>query len=81
MKDFLKIDSVVVICITLVLLFIVIGSIHYYVNDRNLMAANIQQAISAGINPLTVRCSYARTDDAVCVAYSFSGGTSSTPKK
>lgn len=77
--NFLKIDSVVVICVTLVLLALVGGATHYHVNDRNLMATNIQQAISSGINPLAVRCSYARTDDAVCVAYSFSGANTPLP--
>ena len=81
MKDFLKIDSVVVICITIVLLALVGGTTHYYVNDRNLMATNIQQAISSGINPLAVRCSYARIDDAICIAYSFSGATPTSSKK
>ena len=51
------------------------GFTHYHVNDRNLMASNIKDAISSGINPMSVRCSYAKTDDAVCVAYSFSTRT------
>jgi hypothetical protein len=44
------------------------------------MASNIKDAISSGINPMSVRCSYAKTDDAVCVAYSFSG-KAPTPSK
>lgn len=77
MKDFIKIDSVLVICVTLIALAGILSYAHYEINDRNLMATNIANAISSGVNPLTVRCSYAKSDDAVCVAYSFSGSTSS----
>jgi hypothetical protein len=73
MKDFIKIDSIVVVCITALLLTIVLSAAYYQINDRNLMSKNIADAISAGVNPLSVRCSYAKSDDAVCVAYSFSG--------
>ncbi|MEN9388931.1 MAG: hypothetical protein RLY61_15 [Candidatus Parcubacteria bacterium] len=76
MKDFIKIDSVLVVCITLVALAAIISYAQYKINDRNLMSNNIKDAITSGVNPLSVRCSYAKSDDAVCVAYSFSGNTS-----
>jgi hypothetical protein len=41
----------------------------YYLNDRKLMAANIENAITKGIDPLSVRCSYAHDYDVICVAY------------
>lgn len=75
MKDFIKIDSVLVVCSTLVALAAILSYAHYQINDRNLMAGNITNAISSGVNPLAVRCSYAKSDDAVCVAYSFAGST------
>jgi hypothetical protein len=76
MKDFIKIDSVLVVCVTLVTLAAILSYAHYQINDRNLMSNNIKDAITSGVNPLSVRCSYAKSDDAVCVAYSFSGTTS-----
>lgn len=33
------------------------------------MAENIQVAIEKGINPMTVRCSYAKSEDVICVAF------------
>jgi hypothetical protein len=81
MKDFIKIDSVLIICVTIVFLAAVLSFANYQMNDRNLMANNIKDAIQAGVNPLTVRCSYAKSDDAVCVAYSFSGNTHPSPSK
>ena len=75
MKEFIKIDSVLIVCSTLVAITAILSYAHYKINDRNLMAGNIANAISSGVNPLAVRCSYAKSDDAVCVAYSFTGTT------
>lgn len=80
MKDFIKIDAVVIICITLIMLSGIVSYSYFQVNDRNIMSKNIADAISAGVNPLSVRCSYARSDDAVCVAYSFSGKSTTNSK-
>lgn len=55
--------------ITVVLLAAIISTCMYYLNDRKLMAANIENAITKGIDPLSVRCSYARDYDTICVAY------------
>ena len=55
--------------ITVVLLAAIISTCMYYLNDRKLMAANIENAITKGIDPLSVRCSYARDFDTICVAY------------
>lgn len=55
--------------VTVVLLAAIISTCLYYLNDRKLMAANIENAITKGIDPLSVRCSYARDYDTICVAY------------
>jgi hypothetical protein len=36
------------------------------------MAGNIDGAIAKGIDPLSVRCSYAKSDDLICVAFAAS---------
>jgi len=54
---------------TLVLLSIVAATCLYGLNDRKLMAANIENEITKGIDPLAVRCSYAKSDDIVCIAH------------
>ena len=41
----------------------------YKMKDRELMSKNIEEAISKGIDPLTVRCSYSASDDNVCIAF------------
>ena len=59
--------------ITVVLLAAIISTCMYYLNDRKLMAANIENAITKGIDPLSVRCSYAHDYDVICVAYAATG--------
>lgn len=62
-------SSTTTISITVVLLSIVAAICWYGLNDRKLMASNIENAIAKGIDPLTVRCSYAKSDDIVCIAH------------
>ena len=67
-----KLDATFIICLTLVLLASVVGLGYYYVTDRTLMASNIDSAIAKGIDPLSVRCSYASSNDLICVAFAAS---------
>ena len=62
-------SSITTVSVTLVLLSIVGAICIYGLNDRKLMAANIENAITKGIDPITVRCSYAKSDDIVCIAH------------
>jgi hypothetical protein len=55
--------------VTLVLLSVVTAICIYGLNERKLMAANIENAIAKGVDPLSVRCSYVKSDDIICIAY------------
>jgi hypothetical protein len=44
---------------------------NYKINESNLMSKNIQDAMSKGIDPLSVRCTYAPDTDNVCLAYAL----------
>ena len=68
-KGLSSIFSVAIVAITLVFLSSVTAVCIYGLNDRKLMAANIENAIAKGIDPLAVRCSYAQSDDIVCIAH------------
>ena len=61
--------DITIVSITLVLFSIIAAICIYGLNDRKLMAANIENAISKGIDPLTVRCSYAKSDDIICITH------------
>lgn len=68
------------VCVTLIAVSVIIATCMYYLTDRRLMAANIENAISKGIDPLSVRCSYAKSDDIICVAYASAAPTLSGKK-
>lgn len=65
----IDIDKLVIICLTLISLGAIIGTSVYQINDRVLMAKNIESAITKGIDPMSVRCSYSRGDDPICIAF------------
>lgn len=70
----LELSHVTTFAVTIVLLSIVSSVCVYELNDRKLMAANIESAIAKGIDPLTVRCSYVRDYDTICIAHAAASG-------
>lgn len=44
---------------------------NYKVTESNLMSKNIQDAMAKGIDPLSVRCTYAADTDNICLAYAL----------
>jgi len=63
----------VIFSITVIVISAIIAICIYGLNERKLMASNIENAMSKGIDPLSVRCSYARGDDIICVTHAASG--------
>ena len=47
----------------------IIAVAYYNINDRILMSKNIDAAIAKGMDPTSVRCSFANSMDTICVAY------------
>lgn len=52
-----------------VIISLIISVAYYNINDRILMSKNIDAAIAKGMDPTSVRCSFASSMDTVCVAY------------
>lgn len=61
----------VIISFTLVAITSILSLSIYNYNDRILLTKNIELAMNKGVDPMSVRCSYAIADDAVCVAYTL----------
>lgn len=59
------------VCITLVMCSMVAAVTLHNINDRNNMAKNIESAIQKGIDPISVKCAYETTSNAVCISYSL----------
>lgn len=53
-------------------LSVVISITIYYIHENGLKAQNMNTAIERGIDPLAVRCSYAHSQDIICVAFAAS---------
>lgn len=70
-----------VISVTIISVAGIIGASIYQINDRALMSRNIDNAIAKGVDPLSVRCSYADGRDMICVAYGASQGHGLVSKK
>lgn len=67
-----KLSSLFIVCITLIILSITGGFGYYHLQDRKLMEKGVSEAINKGIDPMSVRCSYAPETDTVCVAFAYS---------
>jgi len=54
------------------LIFVVILAFwNYKINENALMSKNINEAMTKGIDPLSVRCTYAADTDNICLAYAL----------
>ena len=59
----------VIVSAAVVVISAIVAVAYYNINDRILMSKNIDAAIAKGMDPTSVRCSFANSLDTVCVAY------------
>lgn len=57
------------LCVTLCTLALIGAITFYHYNESKLMSLNIESAIEKGIDPLSVRCSYASPNDTICIVF------------
>lgn len=69
LKTFSFIDNTLIICLTIISITSAISLSSYHINDRVLMSKNIDNAIDKGIDPISVRCAYAKENDVVCISF------------
>lgn len=62
----------IIVCGTIIAISMIFGITVYNLEENNLKSQNIEQAIAKGLDPLSVRCSYANSQDLLCVAYASS---------
>jgi hypothetical protein len=68
MNDFITLT----ICGTIVTVSMILAILIYNLEQDSLKSKNMEHAIAKGIDPLSVRCSYAQAQDLLCVAYAAS---------
>jgi hypothetical protein len=61
-----------IICGTIITISMILGITIYNLRENDLKSQNIEQAIAKGVDPLSVRCSYANSQDLLCIAYAAS---------
>jgi hypothetical protein len=62
-------ENFFIICLTMCALALFAAITFSYHTESNLMARNIETAIEKGIDPLSVRCSYAKQNDTICIVF------------
>jgi uncharacterized membrane protein len=59
----------VIVAVTIVACTAMVSGVFYNLNDRNNMSKNIEAAISKGVDPISVKCAYEVTPNAICITY------------
>jgi len=67
----MKTATELIVAIALLIFTAIVALSIYKYNERSMLSRNIEIAMEKGVNPLAVRCSYAKQDDAICIAYTL----------
>lgn len=79
LKEFVMDLKIFIISVLLGVVTLILSATFYQYNELKSMETNIESAIVKGIDPIAVRCAYAKQQDAVCVAYSVAHGSLQKP--
>ena len=59
----------IIVAATIIVCTAMVSTVFYNLNDRNNMSKNIESAISKGVDPLSVKCAYEVSYNAICITY------------
>jgi hypothetical protein len=69
-----KSDVVTLIfCVALVVVSLISSFAYYNIVRENNMSKNIESAISRGVDPISVKCTYESVPSATCITYALRG--------
>lgn len=80
-KEFIMRENVFVVSIVIAFITMILSVTYYNYSELKSIEKNVESAIVKGIDPLAVRCAYAKGSDVVCVAYAASHPTTPPPSK
>lgn len=69
-------DNIFTIAIAIVIMTLISSVTFYNYSELKSLERNVESAIVKGIDPVAVRCAYAKQTDTICIAY----GTAVRPK-
>ena len=79
MREHLIGTVVTAIATVICILGTVAAATHFYVVEQQNLKESLAVAMDKGVDPLAVRCSYAKQTDTICVSYAASVKTPSKP--
>lgn len=59
----------VIVAVTIITCTAILSGVFYNLNDRNNMSKNIEAAITKGVDPISVKCAYEVSTNAICITY------------
>lgn len=72
LKEFIMCEKTFMVCLTTAVVALIFSVTFYNYSELRSVEKNVESAIVKGIDPVAVRCAYARSTDTVCVAYAAS---------
>jgi len=72
----MKTENFFVLCVVICALALFAAITFFNYKESEFKSKNIETAIEKGIDPLSVRCSYARADDTICIVFAANGSVS-----
>ena len=72
LKEFIMDNNVFTVSLLIAIVSLISSVVFYNYSEVKSLERNIESAIVKGIDPVAVRCAYARKDDNICVAYAAS---------
>jgi hypothetical protein len=72
MKEVFSNYNVSILCVAIIVVAAIVSLTIHYGHQASLKAQNIESAIEKGIDPFSVRCSYASDRDMICLSYASS---------
>jgi hypothetical protein len=74
-------ESISIACTIVAISFIIAFTyLQTFSEENRLKSANIESAISKGIDPMAVRCAYADSNDRICLAYAITQASADAPE-
>ena len=67
----MKLSTEIIIAVTLVLICGILSTVIYKYQEKTLLTKNIELAVDKGVDPVAIRCAFAGSADAICIAYAL----------
>ena len=69
LKEFIMCEKTFMVCATTAVIALILSITFSNYNELRSVEKNVESAIVKGIDPVAVRCAYAKATDTVCIAY------------